>query len=189
VTCNERIYLGELPVGLSTLLSCGYHSLCGHPIGGPALSLHVGAPLPAPRGPLAEGPECHPCEPPKGSACSRHVGPCHFWPQIMAWFRVLSTCMCWAQGCCCKRWRGEQVGAQHDIVLLPDSCRHTACGRLLSAHIIIVKCQVPPRHVAHAGSCNEVISGRGVTCCLASVCSICWQSIAHSIFLAWVSAL
>jgi hypothetical protein len=56
--CDEVVYSGELPVGLSTLLSHGPHSLsAAH--WQPVLSLHVRAPLPVPRRPPAKGPACH----------------------------------------------------------------------------------------------------------------------------------
>jgi hypothetical protein len=45
--CNEDIYPGELPVGLSTLLSRGPIHF-RPPIAGPVLSPHLRAPLPSP---------------------------------------------------------------------------------------------------------------------------------------------
>ncbi len=51
------------------------------------------------------------------------------------------------------------------MVLLPDP-RHTARGRYFSAHVQVnVPSRYPPHcYVAHAGSWNEVIAGRGAAC-------------------------
>ncbi len=79
----------------------------------------------------------------------------------------LSSIFPGSDACIHKRWRGRPCGvlvsAQHAVVLLLDP-RHVACGHHLSTHIQIVMCQVPPRHVGHAGSQNDVIAGRGVAC-------------------------
>jgi hypothetical protein len=56
-TYNEVIYPGELPLGLSTLLSVAPIHFWP-PIDGLVLSLRVLAPLPVQRGPQAEGPAC-----------------------------------------------------------------------------------------------------------------------------------
>jgi hypothetical protein len=80
-TCSEVIYHGELPM-LSTLPSLGPRSLsAAH--WQPVLSLQVCAPLPVPYGPPAKGPvrnkeNCHPGEPPRGSARSSCEAPITF---------------------------------------------------------------------------------------------------------------
>jgi hypothetical protein len=56
-TCDEVVYPGELPVGLSTLLIHGRHSLWAWHWQ-PVSSLHVRAPPLVPCGPPAKGPVC-----------------------------------------------------------------------------------------------------------------------------------
>jgi hypothetical protein len=139
-TCNEVIYPGELPVGLSTLLSRCPHSLsAAHWRSGvepprmcSPFQSHVG---PQRRVQRAIKYFSFPGELPWGSPHSSHEAPIHFRPYCTARFRVLSTCTCWAQGCCCKRWRVRpswRAGdAQHAVMLLPDPC-HAVRGRLSS---------------------------------------------------------
>ncbi len=95
-------------------------------------------PLPVPHRPPVKGPACHevvlcPGEPSWGSARSSREAPIHFQPYYTGRFRVLSTCKCWAEGCCCKRWRVRPSwyagNAQHAVMLLPDP-RHVVRGCL-----------------------------------------------------------
>ncbi len=90
---------------------------------------------------------CLPSEPPWGSAHSNCEAPIHFRLQFTAWFRVLSTCTCRAQGCCFSRWRGRPFwwASQCSAGCRPSSrALPRACGRHLSVHNQIVACQVPP---------------------------------------------
>ncbi len=49
----------------------------------------------------------HPGELPWGSASSSHRASIPFRLPNIALYRVLSTCTCQAQSCCCRRWRGQ----------------------------------------------------------------------------------
>ncbi len=101
---NEVVCPGELPVGLSTLLSVvPVHFRL--PIGGLVSSLHVHAPLPGPTRPPAVGPVCselsfHPSEPLCGSACSCHEAPIHFRQQPTARFRASPCARAGPKSCC-----------------------------------------------------------------------------------------
>jgi hypothetical protein len=151
VTCDEGFYPGELPVGLSTLLS--YGPPFRPPIGGLVLSLHLHAPPPVPRWPPAEGPACsksnfHPGEPPWGSArCSRGAL-IHFWlyttysPVLSFSPRAHARPKAAAVGYGEVGLPGALVGAENAVILLPDPC-HPAHGRHLSAHIQIVFARSP----------------------------------------------
>jgi hypothetical protein len=90
--CDEVVYLGELPVGLSTLLSHGPRSLsAAHWL--PGVEPLFMCTLPVLRGSPAKGPvcsevSCHPGEPPWGSASSSREAPIHFQPHFTARFRA-----------------------------------------------------------------------------------------------------
>jgi hypothetical protein len=154
----------------SVLVNCPWGSACScwvttvhflPTIAGPVLSLHIRAPLPVPRGPPAKGPvcnkeNCQPGEPPWGLARSSCEAPVHFRPHFTARFWVLSMCTRWAQGCCCRWWRGRPswwtIQTQHAVILLPDP-RHAARGHYISAHA-----QINMPGSPH-GRQNEVIAG------------------------------
>jgi hypothetical protein len=152
-------------MGLSMVLLRGPRSLS-------VLSLHVRAPLLVPAGPQLKVQRvvkeiCHPSKPPWGSACSSREAPIHLRPQLMAWFefspRAGATPKAAAVGDDEVGLSGELVIVELAVILLPDP-HHVACGGHLSTHIQFVTCQVPPCHVAHTGSRNEVIAGCRAAC-------------------------
>ncbi len=174
VTCDEVISPGELPEGLSMLLSCGPRSLSATHWQ-PLLSLHIYAPLPVPYGPPA-----------KGSACIKR--------DLSSWWTTmgLSTLLSWgphsllavnygpvlsfspyacagpkaaAAGNVEVGLPGELVRAQRAVILLPDP-HHAAHGCHLSAHIQIVLYipGFPQSCCKHTGSWNEVIAGCRAEC-------------------------
>ncbi len=72
-------------------------------------------------------------------SCGSHS---HSAAQLLAGFELLSTCMCSAQGCCCRRWRGclpcELVS------MLSSLPRSLHCGgHCLSTCVRVKTCQVP----------------------------------------------
>jgi hypothetical protein len=123
--CNKVVCPGELPVGLSTLL---LHGPC---------SLSVAHWRPHVR-PLCT---CSPSSPTRAPSQR----------SSMQWGRVailrLPMCMCLAQGCCCKRWRGwssRLVKQSSARCHPPPRSYHAACENL-SAHVQHkVTCQFPP---------------------------------------------
>jgi hypothetical protein len=110
---------------------------------------------------------CHPDELLWGSARSSCVAPIHFQLATMARFRVLSTCTCRAQGCCCRRrrclpfWWASQGSAHCHPP--PRSSPHDPWPPCLCPrpdyNVLSPLC-----HAAHAGSRNEVITARGLDC-------------------------
>jgi hypothetical protein len=99
---------------------CGAHHapvawppfIISRPIGGPVLILHIRAPLPIPCGSPAEGPAFSERDLPSRWTAFRLSmlqlhGPVDFRPPTTAQLQVLSTCICQAQGCCCRWWRGR----------------------------------------------------------------------------------
>ncbi len=163
--CDEVIYPGELPV---EPLYCVAPVHFRPPIGGPVFSLHVLAPLPVRCGPLAKGPsivdEIYLSSVP-GLSTLHSWGPHSL---LAAIYGPVSSSLHVHAGLRAAALgdeaglSSELVSAQH-AVIPPDPC-HAVRGSHLSLHIQIASCQVPPCHVVHAGSRNEVIAGHGAAC-------------------------
>ncbi len=150
--CDEVICPGELPVGLSTLLSHGPCSLSAahwRPHVRPLCTCSPSSPTQAPsrRFSMQWGRVAIPVNW-RGAQHTPVVGPpVDFRPQFTAWFW---DSPCARAGPKAAAVKDEGVGlpgklgrAQHAVILLPDPC-HTACENL-SAHVQHkVTCQFPP---------------------------------------------
>ncbi len=107
-TCDELIYPGELPVGLSKLLSRGPPFTFSRPLAARCRASTYVPPFQVPRGPPAMSPvcsvmSCHPGEPPWGQH-AQSWGPHSRSAATYSPVSSFPTCKCWAQSCCC-RWR------------------------------------------------------------------------------------
>jgi hypothetical protein len=139
-TCNEVDYPGELPVGLSTLLSRGPHSLSAthwRPgVESPCTcSPHCPTRTPSRRPSVQCGKSCHLGGPLWGSHAPVVEAPIHFQPPFPARFRASPRARA---GPNAANVRDEEVGlpdklgrAQHAVILLPGP-RHAARGSLSS---------------------------------------------------------
>jgi hypothetical protein len=124
-----------------------------HPLG-PVLSLHVHVPLPVPYRPPAKGPVCSGRDLPSrwtavGHSTLQSWVPHSLSTAIYGPFRVLSTCICRAQGCCFRRWRGRPFwwASQCSACCHPPP-RSSPCGPWLPSLRPRPDCCVPgPPHV------------------------------------------
>ncbi len=119
-------------------------------IGGPVLSLHVRAPFPVPRWPLAKGPACSGRDLPSwwtavGSARFSHEAPICFLPQFLARFSPCAH----SRGWCYMRWGGQPFWwanqCSEGCLPPPRSSSHGPWPPFLHIH---PDCNVPgPPHV------------------------------------------
>ncbi len=171
-TCNEGVCPGELPMGLSTLLLRGPHSLWAtnwRPgVESPCTcSPHSPTRAPSQRSSVQRGKSCHPGEPPCGSHTPVVGAPIHFRLPFAARF--------WAPPRACAEpntaaVKDEGVGlpgklgrTQHAAILL-TSPRHAARGSL--SFYVQLKCarNLPHRHAAHACSRSGESTSPGAAC-------------------------
>jgi hypothetical protein len=172
-TCDEVIYSGQLPMGLAR--SCRVATAHFRP---PCVEPPRMCSPSSPTQAHQQKVQCavkeiwHPGEPPWGSARSSLRPPFTFGRNLRPSFEFSPCALAGPRAAAVENegvgLSGVLVSAQ-DAVVLPDP-HHMACGHHLSTHIKIITCQVPPCHVAHAGSQNEVIAG------LATIRFNCWQS-------------
>jgi hypothetical protein len=178
-TCDEIIPPGELPMGLSTLLSRVPRYLSATHWW-PSDERSHRSPLPVPHGPqqkvqCAVKENCQPCELPWGSACCREA-PIHFRLQFMAQFQVSP---CARAGPRAAAVEGEGVGLsgvlvsdhQYDI-LLPDP-RHAARSAICPP-MSSLTCQVVMLRTQAVGM--KSLQAVEWPADLATVFFKCWQS-------------
>jgi hypothetical protein len=170
--CNEDIYPGELPMGLSTLLSRGPHSL---------LAAHCWPGVEPPRTYYSSSTTWAPSNRTNQLAVKRAAIPVdHCGAQHIPVVRPPSTFGRILRPCFEFRARAgpeaavvddEGVGLPGEL-FRPSCCRPPPRSSPRSPWSLFLRprpdltCQVPPprRHVAHAGSRNEVIAGRSAAC-------------------------
>jgi hypothetical protein len=148
-TCDEVIYPGELPVGLSTLLHSPHSLLASHwrPGVGPPCTCSPSSPTWAPskRSSVQWKRTAILVNWPWVSARSSREAPIHFWPQFMARFRVFPHALAGPRAAAVEDegvgLPGELVSIQDADVLLPDP-RRTARGAI-SPPTSSLTCQVP----------------------------------------------
>jgi hypothetical protein len=166
-TCNEDICPGELPMGLSTLLSRGPRSLSAAPV----LSLHVRAPLPVPRGPPITAPISVQSRERPSRRGAQHVPvvrpPSTFGRILWPGFEFSPRARAGSEVAVVD---DEGVGLPGEL-FRPSRCRPPPRSSPRGPWSLFLRphpdltCQVPPRrHVAHTCSRNEVIAGRGAAC-------------------------
>ncbi len=163
VTCSKVIYLSELPWGSACSCCVPVHFWLANQ------QLNVEPPyICSPRPSHVKVQHavkeiCHPSELPWGLACSSHLAPVHFPPSTVLSSSLELLFTCWAQSCCCMRWRSLSSSQW-------QSPNH------LSAHIRIIYAKSPTCYAVHVGGKNEVIAGCS-TALLTPIHFHCWESI------------
>jgi hypothetical protein len=169
---NEDIYPGELPMGLSTLLSRGHCSLlAAHCLPGvePPRTCSSSSPTWALSN-MTDQRAVMRVAIPVNRRGAQHIPvvrpPIHFRLHFAARFEFSQRARAWPEAAVVD---DEGVGLPGEL-FRPTRCRPPrssprGTGRYFSAHVQINEPGPPSRHhVVHAGSRNEVIAGRGAAC-------------------------
>jgi hypothetical protein len=150
VTCNEVIYPGELPMGLSTHPSHGPRSLSSthcQPGVEPPCMCSSSSPTWAPsKGPVCNKENCHPGELLWGSVCSSCEAPIHFQPFLQPGFEFSPRAHAGPRAAVVDNEEVGLPGELFKLSTLKSSSQILAAWprAAISPPTSILMCQVPP---------------------------------------------